>query len=66
MRSAPQRLGSRQPTPASMHQPFYINVNLAVGGRWAGEPDGHTAALRIDWVRAYANADTTGLPAHPN
>lgn len=54
----------RVPTPASMHKPMYLLVNLAVGGGWARDPDpakpfGGTYA--IDYVRAYAVEDTTTL-----
>lgn len=35
------------------NKPFYLIMNLAVGGRWAGPPDGSTkfpAAMLVDWV----------------
>jgi beta-glucanase (GH16 family) len=38
------------------HQPFYILLNLAVGGDWPGPPDETTVFpqyLYIDWVRVY-------------
>jgi beta-glucanase (GH16 family) len=33
-----------RPTPADMHKPFYLTLNLAVGGpgSWPGTPDGAT------------------------
>lgn len=37
--------------------PFYILLNLAVGGKWPGNPDGSTVfpqALYVDYVRVYA------------
>lgn len=37
-------------------EPFFIRLNLAVGGRWPGSPDGDTAlpaAFEIDHVRVY-------------
>ena len=43
--------------------PFFIILNLAVGGSWPGSPDGTTAfpaELRIDYVRYYAR-----LPRSP-
>ena len=52
-------------TPASLpkdgvwefdSQPFYIIVNLAIGGNWPGSPDGSThfpAHLLVDYVRVY-------------
>ena len=43
--------------PAPFDQPFYIILNLAVGGSWVGYPDETTdiknAEYRIDYVRAY-------------
>ena len=36
--------------------PFYLLLNLAVGGNWPGNPDQTTAfpaAMKIDYVRAY-------------
>lgn len=44
------------PTPSDMHQPMYIIANLAVGGKWPGDPDTHTpfpANIEIDYVRAW-------------
>jgi len=38
------------------HEDMYILLNLAVGGWWAGEPDGSTplpARFTIDYIRAY-------------
>lgn len=48
------------PTPASMHQPFYMLVNLAVGGAWGGSPDETTGTglMQVDYVRAWRTADT--------
>jgi beta-glucanase (GH16 family) len=40
--------------------PFFILLNLAVGGRWVGEPDEDTEfpqTMLIDWVRVYAPTD---------
>lgn len=39
--------------------PFFLLLNLAVGGNWPGNPDGTTAfpaALKVDYVRVYAPA----------
>lgn len=38
------------------NQPFYLLLNLAVGGTWPGSPDSSTqfpATMLVDWVRAY-------------
>ncbi len=44
--------------PAPFDQPFYIILNLAVGGNWPGNPDETTlfdenSELRIDYVKVY-------------
>jgi beta-glucanase (GH16 family) len=47
---------ARAPTPADMHKPMYLLVNLAVGGpgSWPGPSDGlSTAHLLVDYVRAW-------------
>jgi beta-glucanase (GH16 family) len=41
------------------HKPFYVILNLAVGGTWPGLPDETTkfpAQLRVDYVRVYQRA----------
>jgi beta-glucanase (GH16 family) len=43
-------------TPAGMDKAMYLLANLAVGGEWAGSPNGSTsfpATLSIDYIRAY-------------
>ena len=55
-----------EPTPASMDNPMFMILNLAVGGAgsWPGTPDGSTdlpASMKVDWVRAYATAGTTSV-----
>ncbi|MBR1931897.1 MAG: family 16 glycosylhydrolase [Lachnospiraceae bacterium] len=43
--------------PAPFDQPFFVQMNLAVGGDWPGKPDGTTnfdnAKFEIDYVRVY-------------
>ena len=44
--------------------PFFVILNLAVGGSWPGNPDGTTvfpAELRIDYVRYYARLPRSAL-----
>jgi beta-glucanase (GH16 family) len=47
--------------PAPFDQPFYMILNLAVGGSWVGYPDETTdfenQAFVIDYVRAYQKTD---------
>lgn len=40
-------------------QPFFIILNVAVGGQWPGAPDATTTfpqTMKVDWVRAYQPA----------
>lgn len=44
--------------PAPYDQPFYLILNLAVGGDWPGNPDAATrfdenAELRVDYIRVF-------------
>ncbi|MGA9451955.1 MAG: glycoside hydrolase family 16 protein [Verrucomicrobiia bacterium] len=44
--------------PAPFDQPFYIIMNLAVGGDFGGNPDAHTVfpgEMQVDYIRVYAN-----------
>lgn len=48
--------------PAPYDQPFYMILNLAVGGTWPGDPDettafGDNAQLVVDYVRVYQKDD---------
>ncbi len=57
---------ARLPTPADMHQPMYLLINLAVGGTWPGVPDRSTrfpAEMKVAFVKAYATTET--IPALP-
>ena len=46
-----------KPYPAPFNQPFFVQMNLAVGGNWPGDPDETTnfdnAEFEIDYVRVY-------------
>jgi beta-glucanase (GH16 family) len=38
-------------------QPFFVILNLAVGGKWPGSPDSTTVfpqTMLVDWVRVYS------------
>lgn len=51
------------PWPAPFDQPFYLIVNLAVGGRFPGNPDRTTpfpAEMLLDYVRVYDRTDGYG------
>ena len=48
--------------PAPFNQPFYIILNVAVGGSWVGYPDkttrfGDNAQMVVDYVRVYQKAE---------
>lgn len=49
--------GDEKPYPAPFDQDFYLQLNLAVGGTWPGNPDETTdfekAEFVIDYVRVY-------------
>lgn len=50
------RKTGEQTTPADFTKPMYMIANLAIGGNWAGAPEGATAfpaKLTIDYIRAY-------------
>ena len=49
--------GEEKPFPAPFDQDFYLQLNLAVGGTWPGNPDETTdfenAKFLVDYVRVY-------------
>jgi beta-glucanase (GH16 family) len=50
---------------SEMHLPFFIILNLAVGGQWPGNPDGTTAfpdTMTVDYVRVYQLSTNTDVP----
>lgn len=52
----PRDLGGR---PWAHDHPFFLLLNVAIGGEWPGDPDNSTpfpATLLIDYVRAYRGA----------
>jgi beta-glucanase (GH16 family) len=54
---------SGAPYPAPFNEPFYIIMNLAVGGNYGGNPDTNTVfpgEMLVDYVRVY-----TATPAPP-
>jgi len=45
----------------AFHKPFYMIINLAIGGSWPGNPDASTLfpdTLSIDYVKVYQNSAT--------
>jgi beta-glucanase (GH16 family) len=52
---------------SEFHQPFYLLLNIAVGGDWPGSPDASTVfpqRLYVDYVRVYQRGTCTS-PAQP-
>jgi beta-glucanase (GH16 family) len=48
------------PYPAPFNQPFYIIMNLAIGGVYDGNPDTKTVfpgEMQVDYERVYSNTD---------
>ena len=63
--SNPTNTSIRNPYPAPFDQPFYIIMNLAVGGNFGGNPDGTTVfpgEMQVDYVRAYGAVVAPPLP----
>lgn len=50
-----------KPYPAPFDQPFFVQMNLAVGGNWPGNPDESTdfenAEFLVDYVRVYQKSE---------
>jgi beta-glucanase (GH16 family) len=47
------------------NQPFFILLNLAVGGGWPGNPDGTTVfpqTMQVDYVRVYQRSTPSSTP----
>jgi beta-glucanase (GH16 family) len=64
--SDPDDPGDRNPYPAPFNQPFYIIMNLAVGGNFGGNPDPTTVfpgEMQVKYVRVYGevSAPSTAL-----
>jgi beta-glucanase (GH16 family) len=65
--SNPENPGDHNPYPAPFNQPFYIIMNLAVGGNFGGDPDDTTVfpgEMQIKYVRVYGRTDDTIVPAN--
>ncbi len=61
----PMKEADLKPWPAPFDQPFYLVVNVAVGGKFLGNPDKATAfpvEMLIDYVRVYDKVGGYGDP----
>lgn len=55
-------IGAGSVSKEEFHAPFFLILNLAIGGNWPGNPDPSTifpATMMVDWVRVYQK--TSGL-----
>ncbi|PID92797.1 MAG: glucan endo-1,3-beta-D-glucosidase [Bacteroidetes bacterium] len=55
---------SGYPFPAPFNRRFHLLVNLAVGGRWPGNPDASTSfpqELVLDYIRVYEKGSNSAL-----
>jgi beta-glucanase (GH16 family) len=46
-------------------KPFFLLLNVAVGGNWPGSPDEtstYPQEMRVDWVRAYRRGAVASTP----
>jgi beta-glucanase (GH16 family) len=51
-----KRKAISDPVYSEFHQPYFILLNVAVGGKWSGRPDNTTQfpqVMYVDWVRVY-------------
>jgi beta-glucanase (GH16 family) len=58
--SNPGDPGAHHPFPAPFNQPFYIIMNLAIGGNFGGNPDDATVfpgEMQIRYVRVYGQTE---------
>lgn len=63
--AAPAGEGDLNPWPAPFDQEFFIVMNVAVGGRFLGNPDATTmfpVEMLVDYVRVYDKAGGYGAP----
>lgn len=63
--AAPANESELNPWPAPFDQPFYLVMNLAVGGRFVGKPDQTSpfpAEMLVDYVRVYEQVSPYGEP----
>jgi beta-glucanase (GH16 family) len=49
------------------HKPFYLILNLAIGGNWPGSPNAQTSfpdSMLVDYVRVYQKSTTLGTDVY--
>ena len=58
--------GGNAPWPAPYDRDFYLQLNVAVGGGWPGNPDATTVfpqVLKFDYVRVFKSKSAPALRA---
>jgi beta-glucanase (GH16 family) len=66
--SNPTNTNIRNPYPAPFDQPFYLIMNLAVGGNFGGNPNSTTVfpgEMQVDYVRVYSGSAPPPPPLPP-
>ena len=61
----PENMSELNAWPAPFDQPFFITINLAIGGNFLGNPDASTpfpAEMLVDYVRVYDKIGGYGEP----
>jgi beta-glucanase (GH16 family) len=61
----PTKEADLYPWPAPFDQPFYLIINVAVGGKFVGKPDRRTVfptEMLVDYVRVYEKVGGYGKP----
>ena len=54
-------IGPGSTSKEEFHKPFFLLLNLAIGGNWPGSPNGSTtfpASMCVDYVRVYQESNT--------
>ncbi|MEO7424233.1 MAG: glycoside hydrolase family 16 protein [Fibrobacteria bacterium] len=54
--------------PKPFEQPFFLILDLAVGGSWGGPPDSSTVfpqKMLVDWVHVYQRQNTSAIRPQP-
>ena len=66
--SNPELLYENITYPAPFDRDFYLQLNLAVGGDWPGNPNKSTTfpqKIEIDWIRVYKSENGYNRPKPP-
>jgi len=59
-----KRIDNGLDSTEAFHKPFYLILNLAIGGNWPGSPDTTTIfpdTMRVDYVRVYKKSNHVSI-----